>query len=433
MNFTPLEKTNSEINAIKTDTAEESSLRGFAERVKDVSPSATLAITSRAKEIKKKGKKIINFAAGEPDFDTPDFIKQEAIKALKQGWTKYTPVSGVDELKDAIIYKFKQENNLNYNHSQILVSAGAKQALYNFFQAVCEEEDEVIIPSPYWVSYPEIVRLCSAIPVIVPTEPDNDFKLSPTLLKTFLSPKTKAIILNSPANPTGVVYSPSELAQIGEIAVRNNIYIVSDEIYERLIYEKEHISIASLDLDVYKLTVVINGVSKSYAMTGWRIGYAAGRQEIISKMTIIQSHSTSCANSIAQYAAVAALKNQDYPQRILSEFKIRRDYIMKKLDEIKISYVKPDGTFYIFCKIGGEILRRGVYPEQSEWTPQDEKSGSFPISRSEAFALALLEEEGVAVVPGIAFGKEGWVRISFATSLEEIEEGMKRLGRFIKK
>ncbi|OQX53007.1 MAG: hypothetical protein B5M48_04210 [Candidatus Omnitrophica bacterium 4484_213] len=336
MNFTPLEKTNSEINAIKTDTAEESSLRGVAERVKDVSSSATLAITSRAKEIKKKGKKIINFAAGEPDFDTPDFIKQEAIKALKQGWTKYTPVSGVDELKDAIIY----------------------------------------------------VRLCSAIPVIVPTEPDNDFKLSPTLLKTFLSPKTKAIILNSPANPTGAVYSPSELAQIGEIAVRNNIYIVSDEIYERLIYEKEHISIASLDLDIYKLTVVINGVSKSYAMTGWRIGYAAGRQEIISKMAIIQSHSTSCANSIAQYAAVAALKNQDYPQRILSEFKIRRDYIMKKLDEIKISYVKPDGTFYIFCEIGGEILRR--------FAPQDEKSGNFPTSRSEAFALALLEKEGVA-------------------------------------
>ncbi len=377
----------------------------FAGRIRDVLPSATLAVSSRAKEIKKKGKKIINFAAGEPDFPTPDFIKQEAIKALKQGYTKYTSVSGINELKDAIICKFKNDNNLSYNSSQILISAGAKQGLYNFFQAVCQEGDEIIIPSPYWVSYPELVRLCSATPVIVPTEIDNDFKLNPILLKSFLTPKTKVIILNSPANPTGAVYSLSELAQIAEIAVRNNIYIISDEIYEKLIYEKEHISIASLNSGICKLTVVINGVSKSYAMTGWRIGYAAGNEEIISKMTIIQSHSTSCANSIAQYAAVAALKNQNYPQRILREFKIRRDYMIKRLDEIKIPYLKPEGTFYLFCQLNSKL-------------------------DSEPFALALLEEEGVAVVPGIAFGREGWIRISFATSLEEIEEGMERLRRF---
>ena len=377
----------------------------FAGRIRDVLPSATLAVSSRAKGLKKKGKKIINFAAGESDFGTPNFVKEEAIKVLKRGYTKYTPVSGIDELKDAIICKFKNDNNLNYNSSQILISAGAKQGLYNFFQAVCQKGDEIIIPSPYWVSYPELVRLCSATPVIVPTEIDNNFKLSPALLESFLSPKTKAIILNSPANPTGAIYSPLELNKIAEIAVRNNIHIISDEIYEKFIYTKKHISIASLNSDIYELTLVINGVSKSYAMAGWRIGYAAGNEEIISKMTIIQSHSTSCANSIAQYAATAALKNQSYPQRILREFRIRRNYIIKRLDEIKIPYLKPEGTFYLFCQLNSKL-------------------------DSEPFALALLEEEGVAVVPGIAFGREGWIRISFATSLEEIKEGIKRLGRF---
>jgi len=377
----------------------------FAERVKDINPSVTLAITSLAKEIEKKGRKIINFAAGEPDFLTPDFIKQEAYRAIRENYTKYTTVSGIKELKDAIICKFKDDNDLNYDPCQILVSTGAKQSLYNFFQAICQKGDEVIIPSPYWVSYPEMVRLCSSTPVIVPTQKDDSFKLNSSLLESFLSPKTKVIILNSPANPTGAVYSFSELEEIAQIAVDHNIYVLSDEIYEKIVYKKKHISIASLNPDIYELTIVVNGVSKSYAMTGWRIGYAAGSKEIISKMASIQSHSTSCPNSIAQYAAVAALKNRNYPCQIAVEFKQRCDYITKKLDEIKISYLKPEGAFYVFCEIDSNL-------------------------DSQAFALKLLEKEGVAVVPGTAFGKKNYIRISFAAPLEDIEKGMEKLRKF---
>ncbi len=378
----------------------------FTDRVKRVEPSATFAIVARAKEIKEKGERVINFAAGEPDFDTPDFIKKKAITAIKENRTKYTPVSGIKELKEGIVHKFKSDNNLNYNPSQILVSTGAKQCLYNFFQAVCQKGDEVIIPSPYWVSYPEIVKLCSATPVIVPTQKDNNFKIDLSSFDSYLSAKTKVIILNSPANPSGAVYSFSELNKIADIAVKRHINIISDEIYEKLIYGKPHISVASLSADAYKLTVVINGVSKAYAMTGWRIGYAAGNKEIIAKMSVVQSHSTSCPNSIAQYAALAALNNNDYPQEILSEFKKRRDYAVDRLREIGISYIKPEGAFYVFCELNSKL-------------------------DSKAFALRLLEKEAVAVVPGVAFGKENWIRISFAASLEDIEEGMKRLGRFI--
>ncbi|RKY39712.1 MAG: aspartate aminotransferase [Candidatus Omnitrophota bacterium] len=380
----------------------------FASRVRNVSPSATLAISARAKEIRATGEKVINFAAGEPDFDTPEFVKKKAIEAIQQGKTKYTPVSGIEELKKAIIRKLKEENNLNYTPSQILVCTGAKQGIYNFLQAVCEEGDEVIIPSPYWVSYPEIVNLCSAVPLIIPTEKVNGFKLTPSLLKSFISAHTKVLILNSPANPTGALYTFSELSKIAEIAVRHGIYILSDEVYEKITYEKKHISIASLSSEVYRLTVVVNGVSKSWAMTGWRIGYVAGDEQIISKMSVIQSHSTSCPNSIAQYAALAAFEEREFPSQMLIEFRKRRDYILKKLEEIGISYIKPEGGFYVFFRINSK---------------EDSKS----------FALKLLNEERVAVVPGVAFGREGWIRLSFATSFEDIKEGMQRIERFVRR
>ncbi len=378
----------------------------LAKRVLAVKPSATLAISAQAKELRKKGENVINLSAGEPDFATPDYIKDAAINALKQNFTRYTDTAGIKELREAISHKLRKENILNYSPEEIIVSTGAKQTLYNALMVLCNAGDEVIFPAPYWVSYPEMVRLAEAIPVVLPTK---NFKIEPQELEKIITGRTKVIILNSPANPTGVVYKKEELKEIAEIIIRHNIYCLSDEIYEKIIYDSiKHISIATLNDRIKNLTIVINGFSKSYAMTGWRLGYAAGNKEIIAGMKKLQSHSTSCPNSIAQKAALAALGgNQSAVEEMRKEFEKRRNFLLKRLKEIKdISFPEPEGAFYIFLS----------HPQ---------------ISDSLNFAKKLLEKEKLAVVPGIGFGKEGYLRISFAASLEEIEEGVKRLKSFL--
>ena len=378
----------------------------LAKRVLAVKPSATLAISAQAKELKRKGENVINLSAGEPDFATPDYIKKAAIDALKENFTRYTDTAGTKELREKISLKLKKDNDLNYSPEEIIVSTGAKQALYNALMVLCNPGDEVIIPAPYWVSYPEMVRLVEAIPVVLPTK---NFRIEPEELEKIITKKTKVIILNSPANPTGVVYKKEELKEIAEIIVRYNVHCLSDEIYEKIIYGRiKHISIATLNEKIKNLTILINGFSKSYAMTGWRLGYAAGNKEIIAGMKKLQSHSTSCPNSIAQKAALAALGgNQSEVERMRKEFEKRRNFLTKRLNEIKgIIFSEPEGAFYIFLS----------HPQ---------------ISDSLNFAKELLEKEKLAVVPGIGFGKEGYLRISFAASLREIGEGIKRLKRFI--
>ena len=378
----------------------------LAKRVLAVKPSATLAISAQAKELKRKGENVINLSAGEPDFATQDYIKKAAINALKENFTRYTDTAGTKELREKISLKLKKDNDLNYSPEEIIVSTGAKQALYNALMVLCNPGDEVIIPAPYWVSYPEMVRLVEAIPVVLPTK---NFRIEPEELEKIITKKTKVIILNSPANPTGVVYKKEELKEIAEIIVRYNVHCLSDEIYEKIIYGRiKHISIATLNEKIKNLTILINGFSKSYAMTGWRLGYAAGNKEIIAGMKKLQSHSTSCPNSIAQKAALAALGgNQSEVERTRKEFEKRRNFLTKRLNEIKgIIFSEPEGAFYTFLS----------HPQ---------------ISDSLNFAKELLEKEKLAVVPGIGFGKEGYLRISFAASLREIGEGIKRLKRFI--
>jgi len=384
----------------------------IAKRVQDVAPSLTLAITARAKEMKKQGHSIVNFAAGEPDFDTPANVKKAAVSAIEAGFTKYTPASGMKELKDAICSKLKSDNGLSYKPSQVIVSCGAKHVLYNIFQVLCEPGDEVVIPSPYWVSYPEMVKLSGAKPVIVKTSAKDGFRLTEAQLKKAISKKTKAIILNSPSNPTGSVYCIEHLSMVAKIAAEKDIFVISDEIYEKLLYDNlKHISIASLGKKIFDLTLVVNGVSKSHSMTGWRIGYVAGDEKIISSINKLQSHSTSNPASISQKAALEALTGkQDYVSEARGEFEARRDYIVARIKEIKgLDCFKPQGAFYVFC----DILKTKM--------------------SSMDFAKKLLEEEGVAVIPGVAFGWDNYVRMSFATSMDEIKEGMTRITRWLGK
>ena len=381
----------------------------FAKRLNSVTPSLTLKITAKAKELLAKGVDVITLAAGEPDFDTPDYIKEAAIESIRGGVTKYTPASGTGELKAAICEKLRKENNLTYEPGQIVVSSGAKHSLYNIFQVLCNEEDEVIIPSPYWLSYPEMVRLAGARPVIAQTLPEEGFKLTPRLLSSTLSPKTKAVILNSPSNPTGTVYSEGELKALARIIKEKGIFVISDEIYEKLIYDDNvHISIASLDEDIYRLSIVVNGVSKSYAMTGWRIGYLAASKEIAAAVTTIQSHHTSNPASIRQKAALAALKGgQEDIHCMVAEWCRRRDYIVERMKRIKnVSYFKPGGAFYLFCDIS-----------------------STGMNSVEA-AARLLEEVRVAVIPGRAFGWDTHLRLSFAAAMKDITEALNRLEKF---
>jgi len=387
----------------------------LADRVKSIKPSPTLAMDAKAKEMKAAGVDVISFGVGEPDFDTPENIKEAAIKALRDGFTKYTPVDGIPALKDAIIEKLKKDNSLAYDRSEIIVSCGAKHSLYNVAQALYNKGDEVIIPAPYWVSYPDQVLLNDATPVFVKTSEENSFMLDPTVLEKAITKRTKALVLNYPSNPTGLTYSKDVLEAIAELAVKHDFCIVSDEIYEKMLYDGAmHVSIASLGDETKKRTLLINGLSKSHAMTGWRIGYTAGPSDVIKAMSKIQSQSTSNPTSIAQAASVEALKGpQDFLPKMLAEFDKRRKYLVGELNLLKgVSCKMPNGAFYAFPNITA-LLGKSV----------DRRA----ISNSSDLATYLLEDAKIALVPGSAFGMEGYIRMSYATSMKNIEEGVKRL------
>ncbi|KYO64510.1 pyridoxal phosphate-dependent aminotransferase [Thermovenabulum gondwanense] len=394
----------------------------LSEKAKGISPSPTLAVDSKAKQMKSEGYDVIGFGAGEPDFDTPSFIKSSAIKAINEGFTKYTPVGGIPELKKAIADIFNEELGLTYKPGEIIVSNGAKQCLYNALYCLVNPGDEVLIPHPYWVSYPELVKLCGGTPVFVPTYEKDDFKMKKDVIEPLITSKTRVIVVNSPNNPTGSVYSKKELEDIAELAIRYNLFIISDEIYDKLIYDGEkHISIATLGKEVFNRTLIVNGVSKAYSMTGWRIGYAAGPEEIVKAMTDFQSHTTSNPNSIAQKAALEALTNPERKQAISSmveEFSKRRDYMVERINQIPgLSCIKPKGAFYVMMNITKTFGK---------------KIKGFEINNSTDFAQKLLENYMVAVVPGIAFGTEDFVRLSYATSLKNIEKGIDRIENFVR-
>jgi len=392
----------------------------LSKKAKQISPSLTLDITAKAKKMKAEGIDVIGFGAGEPDFNTPKNIQDAAIKAIQEGKTRYTATSGIIELKQSIIQKLKSDNNLTYIPSQIIVSTGAKQCLANVFQAILNPGDEVLIGVPYWVSYPELVKLADGEPVYVQTEEIHKFKLTIENLSRAITPKSVAIVLNSPNNPTGTVYSKEELVKIAEFAKTNNLYIISDEIYEKLLYDDNgHISIASLSEDAYNRTIVINGVSKAYAMTGWRIGYAAGSTEIIALMSNIQSHTTSNPSSIAQYASVEALNGKQDDVRIMVEqFRLRRDYMVKRINSIdNLSCIKPEGAFYVMVNLSN-VLNKSI-------------DGKV-IKDSLEFSDLLLKKEKIAVIPGIAFGTDNFIRLSYATSMDNIKSGLDRIERFVK-
>ncbi|RLB07768.1 MAG: aspartate aminotransferase [Deltaproteobacteria bacterium] len=387
----------------------------LSRRAQEIKPSSTLAITAKAKAMRAQGIDVISFGAGEPDLDTPQHIKDAAIKALQEGFTKYTPVGGIDELKEAIVEKLKRENGLNYQREQILVSCGGKHVLYNLAQAILDEGDEVIIPAPYWVSYPPIVMLAGAKAVTIPTSEEEGFKLSAEALKEAITPKTKAVIINSPSNPTGTAYTRQELEELAEVALRHNIYIISDEIYEKIVYDGfKHVSIASLSEEVKEVTILVNGVSKTYSMTGWRIGYAAGPRELIEAMTRIQSQSTSNPTSFAQKGATAALLgSQEGIPAMVQEYQRRRDLICEMVTSIEgVSCYKPVGAFYVFPNVGAYLGKNFK---------------GNRIENSSQLASYLLDEVRVAVVPGVDFGVEGYLRLSYPISPDVIQEGVRRI------
>ena len=388
----------------------------FSNRIEQVNPSMTLAIDAKAKEMKANGEDVIGFGAGEPDFNTPERIKQAAIRAIEANDTHYTPVGGTNELKDAIITKMKRDNGLNYDRNQILVSCGAKHSFYNLAQALWEEGDEVIIPAPYWVSFPEMVGLAGAKPVIIETDAAHNFKITLDQIKKVLTPNTRAILINTPSNPTGFAYEKSELEAIAQCALENNLLMISDEIYEWIIFDGfKHTSIASLSKEAQKNCVVINGVSKCYAMTGWRIGYIAADAEIVKKVTKLQGQSTSGPCSISQAASIEALVGpHDDVLEMVHEFEKRRNVMVDQLAAIPgVSCNKPNGSFYSF-------------PDFSELNGKKDRNGKV-IQGSLDFTEFLLTEKKVAIVPGIAFGSDANARMSFATSLDKIEEGVKRI------
>jgi aspartate aminotransferase len=384
-------------------------------RINSIKPSPTLAITMKANALRAEGRDVIGFGAGEPDFDTPDNVKKAAIQAIEEGFTKYTPVGGIDELKDAIIGKLKRDNKLNYTRAQIVVSCGAKHTLYNLAQVLFEEGDEVIIPSPYWVSYPDIVILTGAKPVILKTNASDGFKIGPGQLEKAINPRTKAVIINSPSNPTGAAYTQAELAELAEVVVKKDVLAISDDIYEKILYDGiSFANMATVNADMKERTVVVNGVSKSHAMTGWRIGYAAGPVEIIAAATKLQSQNTSNPTSIAQKAAVEALNgDQAIVAKMVTEFGKRRNMIVEKLNAIPgITCITPQGAFYVFPDISG--LFGKSYRGRA-------------ISTSSELATYLLDEASVAVIPGGEFGNDDHLRLSYATSMSNIEKGLKRI------
>ena len=391
----------------------------LSEKIKAVSPSTTLAIDSKFKEMKAQGIDVVGFGAGEPDFDTPEYIKEAAICAMREGKTKYTPAAGTMELRKAICEKLQRENGLSYEPNQVVVSNGAKHSLVNTFMAILNPGDEVIIPAPFWVSYPEMVKIADGSPVIINTTEENDFKFTAEQFEKAITPKTRALVLNSPSNPTGMVYTEEELRAIADIAVKHEIYVISDEIYEHLIYEGERVSIASFGEKIKDLTIIINGVSKTYAMTGWRIGYCAAHPEIAKAMSNLQSHATSNPNSIAQAATIAALNGgMDEIEKMKVEFKKRRDHMVERINAIKgVSAKKPQGAFYVMMNISG--LKGKTF-------------AGVTINTSDDLANILLEKAKLALIPGSGFGADDYMRWSYATSMKNIDDGLNRLEAFLK-
>jgi aspartate aminotransferase len=380
-----------------------------ASRLQQLTPSLTLAIDSKAKAMLAEGIEVFGFGAGEPDMDTPEHIKAAAIKALQEGRTKYTPSAGIPELRQAISQKFLKDNGLDYKSSQVIVSNGAKQSCFNAIAAVVNEGDEVIIPAPYWLSYPEMVRIVGGEPVFVATREENSWKITPEDFENAMTPRTKMIILNSPGNPTGSIYTREELKALSEVAAEEDIYILSDEIYEKLTYDgAEHVSVASVSPEAYDLTITVNGFSKAYSMTGWRLGYLAAPEPIARVIDSMQSHMTSNPCSFAQYGALAALTgDQQCVTDMREEFDIRRQYMFERLTQIQgVSAVRPQGAFYVLANISSLGLK------------------------SQNFADRLLSKSSVAVVPGVAFGDDRTVRLSYATSLDIIKSGLDRIEDF---
>jgi aspartate aminotransferase len=382
----------------------------LSHRAAALSPSLTLAIDAKAKQMKADGLDVVGFGAGEPDFDTPQFIKDAAAQALAAGFTKYTPSSGIPELRKAIADKFQRENGLSYAPSQIIVSSGGKHSCYNVIIATCQQDDEVLIPAPYWLSYPEMVKLASATPVFLPTTDATEFKITPEQLRAAITPRTRLLILNSPSNPTGSVYTPDEIRALGDVCVERGVLIMSDEIYEHLLYDRAvHRSVASFSPAHQEHTVIVHGFAKAWSMTGWRLGFLAAPAPIAKAIDAIQSHSTSNPTSFAQKGGLAAINGTlDHLKTWLAEFDQRRTFAWKQLNAIPgVSCVNSKGAFYLFPNISATGLK------------------------STDFCARLLEQEKVAAVPGIAFGADDYLRISYATSLANIEKGLERLARFV--
>ncbi len=391
----------------------------LSERAKKIEPSITMAISALAKTMKAEGKPVIGFGAGEPDFDTPEIIKQAAIDAIQAGKTKYTPATGIQELKVAICDKFNRDQQLAYTPEQIVVSCGAKHSLYTLFMALINPGDEVIVPAPYWVSYPDQVRMAEGVPVIVDTSEATQFKVTPELLEQAITPRTKVLILNSPSNPTGMLYSRDELEAIGEVVLNHGIVVISDEIYEKLVYgDADHISIASLSPELKASTVVVNGVAKAYSMTGWRIGYCAAPIEVAKAMGRIQSHSTSNPATPSQWASIIALNEGESDIDLMRvEFDKRRQYMVETLNAIDgVSCLEPEGAFYAFPNISG------TFGKQSQ---------GITIDSSATFCELLLKEASVACVPGSGFGADSCIRLSYAASMSDITEGLNRISQWV--
>jgi aspartate aminotransferase len=387
----------------------------LADRMTQILPSATLTINAKAKSLRAAGVDVISFGVGEPDFDTPGHINQAAIDAIREGFTRYTPVGGIEELKDAIITEFESGYGLSYGRDEIVVSCGAKHSLYNLAQVLFDPGDEVVIPAPYWVSYPDIVRLAEAVPVIVPTQEADKFKLGPEALEEAITEKSKALILNSPSNPTGSAYTKEELEKLAPVILRHGLLVISDDIYYRILFDGQPwVSLGMLADDLRRRTIIVNGVSKTYAMTGWRIGYLAAPAEIAAAVTRLQGQSTSNPNSIAQKAALAALTGpQDCVEKMVAEFEIRLDHMLRRLEALPGVHVpRPTGTFYLFANISSYYGRT-----------EDGKiiKGSLDMS------AYLMEKVHLAVVPGVAFGEDSCLRFSYAASRDQIDQGLNRL------
>ena len=390
----------------------------ISKKIGIINPSPTLALDEKIKILKAAGEDVIGFGAGQPDFDTPDYIKKAAIDAINSGFTKYTPASGIPELKSAICKKLSRDNGLDYEPSQIVISNGAKHSLVNAFMAICNPGDEVIVPAPYWVSYPEMIKIADGVPVIVKS--DNGFKISVSDLKAALTYKTKAFIINSPCNPTGLIYSEDELRELAEFAVENNLYVISDEIYEKLVYgDQKHVSIASFGDAIKERTIIVNGLSKSHSMTGWRIGFTAAPKAISKAMSNLQSHATSNPNSIAQMAALAAYEgNDDFVEMMKTEFVKRREYMVNRINSIDgLSCQMPDGAFYVMMNISSAFGKEYY---------------GIKIENSDDFCGCLLDVAKVGLVPGSGFEAEGYARLSYATSMENIKNGLDRIEKFMK-